>query len=170
MRKAFTLIELMVAISILTVMMIYLYQSYSTLNNSNALLGKELEGITSVHKIKRAVFLDFSLALHQSIKIENRDVQEDFVFFQSSHSLHDRFDPYVAYIVREEKLYRLESLKPFTEYYIGLDHYFDVDYLGEVSNFRVYNSKERKDKVFLIDIDFKNQEDLILKVNLLNQY
>lgn len=169
MRRAFTLIELMVSISILSIMMLYLYQSYGSLNRSNDIVQNELEGIISIQKLKRVVFLDFSLAMYKSVSVEFRDTDEDFVFFQSSHSLHKRYNPYIAYIVKNEVLYRLESLKAFKTYELSADTEFDVDKIGEVGFFKVYKSKSDKES-FLIDIDFKNKEDLILKVNVLNEY
>lgn len=170
MRKAFTLIEMMVSISILSIMVLYLYQSYASLNRSNETIEKEMKSVKHIQKLNKVVFLDFSLGIHKSTKIINRDNNEDFVFLQSSNSLHQRFHQYIAYVVKDEKLYRLESLQAFQSYEISVDHHFDVDYLGEVESFRVYKSKSEKREVYLVDIDFKNQEDLILKINVLNQY
>ncbi len=169
-RGGFTLIELMVSISILSIMMIFLYQSYASLNASNKNLKNEITSITSIQKLKKVIYLDFSLALHKSVKIENREKTEDAVFFQSSNSLHRRYNPYIAYIVKENKLYRLESLKEFTEYQLALDSEFDVDYLGEVESFRVYKSSNDKKEIYLVHIEFKNSEKIILKIKVLNEY
>ncbi|MDB2562085.1 prepilin-type N-terminal cleavage/methylation domain-containing protein [Sulfurimonas sp.] len=170
LRNAFTLIELMISISILSIMMLYLYQSYASLNRSNTIVKKEIEGIISTQKLKKVLFLDFSLAIHNTTTIQNREKNEDFVALQSSNSIHKRFNPYIAYIVKEKKLYRLESLKPFKTYELSADTVFDVDLIGEVNNFRVYKSSNDKKEAYLVDLDFKNQEDLILKVNVLNEY
>ena len=170
MRKAFTLVEMMVAVSIFSIMVLFLYKSYASLNASNVILGDELNNIEKKQEFQKVIFLDFSLALHNTVKIEVRDTDEDFVALQSSHSLHRRFLPYIAYIVKNGILYRLESLKRFQEYQIGYDHEFDVDLLGEVKNFRVYKSKNKEGESYLIDIDFKEKEDITLKVNVLNQY
>ena len=43
MRKAFTLIELMISVSILSIMMIFLYKSYASVNMSNKFYEKEVE-------------------------------------------------------------------------------------------------------------------------------
>ncbi|MFT5659650.1 MAG: prepilin-type N-terminal cleavage/methylation domain-containing protein [Sulfurimonas sp.] len=169
-RKAFTLIELIISISILSIMMLYLYQSYASLNRSNDIVQKDTQNILSMQKLKKVIFLDYSLALHKSVKIVHRDSKEDFVFFQSSHSLHKRYNPYIAYIVKANKLYRLESLKAFKSYDLGVDAVFDVDFIGEVENFRVYKSTDLQKEKYLLDIDFKNIEDLILKVRVLNEF
>lgn len=168
-RSGFTLIELMVSISILSVMMIFLYQSYSSVNSSNKNLKNEIRGITDTQKLKKVIYLDFSLALHKSVKILNQDTKEDVVFFQSSNSMHKRYEPYIAYIVKEDKLYRLESLKEFQEYPLAIDSEFDVDYLGEVDSFRVYKSTNDKKELYLVHTEFKNFEDILLKVKVLNE-
>jgi len=171
-RAAFTLIEMLIAISIFSIMMLYLYNTYASLNISNENLKTEVQKIQKIQRIKKVVFLDFTLALFDPrgvIRISNRDKQEDFVFFQSSHSLHRRINPYITYIVKNEKLYRLESLKKLDSYEMPSDAAFDVDELGEVKSFRVYKTT-KKTQSYLVAIDFKSMDDILLKVNPLNEY
>jgi prepilin-type N-terminal cleavage/methylation domain-containing protein len=166
MRRAFTLIELMISISILSIIMIFLYQSYSSLNKSNEFYKKEVLHIKKEQLIKKILFLDFSLALSKSITILNQEKNQDIVFLQSSNSMHRRFNPYIAYIMKDSKLYRLESLKEFVEYPINIDAQFSVECFGEVNIFRIYESQNKNG--YLIHIDFKNDEDILLKVKKLN--
>ena len=173
MRKGFTLIELMVSITILSVMVVFLYQSYASLNRSNKFYANELTNMTAQQLRKRVLFLDYSLAAFSSIKIKNLAREEDIVFMQTSHSLHKIYNPYVAYVIKEKKLYRLESLREFKEYPLGVDDEFVVDYLGEVNSFRVYksdkNSKDKAGEVYLVHVDFEKEEDILLKIKLLNE-
>lgn len=169
MRKAFTLIELMISIVILSILMLFLYKSYSSLNISNKQYSKEVQKIKSIGLIKKTIYLDFSLSKFNGIKILNQSKTEDIVFMQSSNSVHDRVNPYVAYIVRDNKLYRLESLKEFKEYPFPSDIEFDADFLGKVKIFRVYkNDKKAKYNKYLLDIDFENINDILLKIQPLN--
>ena len=169
LRSGFTLIELMISISILSIMMIFLYQSYSSINLSNKNLKNEIIGITGTQKLKKVIYLDFSLAQYKSVKILSQDAKEDVVFLQSSNSMHKRYEPYIAYIVKEDKLYRLESLKEFQEYPLAIDSEFDVDYLGEVDSFRTYKSTNNKKELYIVHIKFKNFEDILLKMKVLNE-
>ena len=73
MRKAFTLIELVISISILSIIMIFLYKSYASLNTSNRFYKKEVSQIKSQQLKKRVLFLDFTLAVDKSVKILNQD-------------------------------------------------------------------------------------------------
>lgn len=171
-RNAFTLIEMLISVTILSLMMIFLYKTYASINLSNEFYKKELNVLEGRQLKKKVIFLDLSLTLRESTKIENRDRNEDVVFIQTSNSLHNRFNPYVTYIVNDSKLYRLESLVKLS-YPISQDIEFDVDYFGEVDGFRLYkNDKKIKNKtseLFLVHIDFKKDEDVLMKVRVLNE-
>ncbi len=167
MRKGFTLIEMMIAITILSIMMLFLYQSYASLNESNSFYKTKIEDIKKIETKKRVLFLDFSLALFTSQNIINITKDKDTVFLQSSNSIHGRINPYVTYIVKEKKLYRLESLKPLT-IPLARDAEFDVDDLGKVKSFRVYKSTT-DETTFLISIEFENSKEVLMKVKGLNE-
>ena len=168
-RAGFTLIELMISITILSIIMLFLYKSYATLNISNQNLKFESHMIENIQKIKKVIYLDYSLALVNSVVIINRDKREDFVYMQSSHSIHRRFNPFISYMIKEDKLYRLESLQPFKEYQLASDSEFDIDFIAEVKNFRVYKSTNTKKNDYLVHIDLKSSDEILLKINNLNE-
>ena len=177
MRKAFTLIEMMISISILALMMLYLYQSYASLNISNDVFAKATKNITKAQKKKEVIFLDFSLALrdaNSTLIILNQDAKEDVVFMQTSHSLHRRINPFVGYITKNKKLYRIESLQALREYPLSRDNEFEVDAMGEVNSFRVYINEKRSDQntseATLVHIDFKEEDDILMKIKMLNEH
>ena len=76
MRKAFTLIELLISITILSIMMLFLYKSYASLNHSNSFYKKEVQQIKDQQLLKKVLFLDFSLVLGQSATILNENTKE----------------------------------------------------------------------------------------------
>ena len=80
-KKAFTLIEMMVSITILSIMILFLYKTYASFNLSNATLKKELDSTMSMQKKRKTMYLDFTLAFSQSLKIQNREKNEDVEFF-----------------------------------------------------------------------------------------
>ena len=169
MRKAFTLIEMMISVVILSIIILFLYESYAALNRSNSFYKKRSHSIKNAELSKQILFLDFYLALGKSVKIINKNRDEDVVFLQTSHSLHKRINPYVAYIVKEKKLFRLESLKELKKYPFGIESDFVVDTIGEVKSFKVYKSSHKESEKYLIHIDFKNLEDVLLAVKVLNE-
>ena len=180
LRGAFTLIEMMVSISILSIMMIFLYKSYASLNRSNLVYKNEVKHIKLQSLKKKVIYLDFALAIPfsnrgnkpLSIHILPQNSKEDVVLFQTSNSIHNRFNPYIAYIVKDKILYRLESLREFKEFPLNINSDFVVDDLGEVNSFRVYKSKKGAKTIasefYLVHIDFKSGENILLKIKVLN--
>jgi len=168
MRKAFTLIELMISIVILTILMLFLYKSYASLNKSNLLLSKEVIKISKIEKLKKLLYLDISLTMKDSLSVIHQSKKEDILFFQTTHSIHNNINPYIAYIFKDKKLYRLESLKKFTEYPLAVDSEFTLDELGRVKTFRVYKSKSILKSIYLVNILFEDSQEILLKVKVLN--
>ena len=166
MRKAFTLIELVISIVILSIMMLFLYKSYAMLNRTNALLTDETQLIAKKELLKKVIYLDLTLAM--SINILNQSKTEDIVVLQTANSIHKRFNPFVAYIIREKKLYRIESLRPIRSYPLSADSEFVADELGNAEIFRVYKSKDSKKDVYLTHIKFAKKDEILLKVRALN--
>lgn len=171
-RTAFTLIEIIIAITILSIMMLYLYKSYASLNLSNAFYQKEATQIKEAKLKQKILFLDFSLMLFDEYKIIKNSKKEDTVFLQTSNSIHGRINPYVAYIIKDSRLYRIESYKKMTTENFAGDVVLDIDDFGEVQKFRVYkNSLGKQEKLYLlIDAAFKNSSNILLKVRSLNEY
>ena len=167
MRKAFTLIEMMIAISILSIMMIYLYTTNASVNKSNIFYAKQVNKLNQLTLKKRVLFLDISFMLYRQYSIIHNNKNEDILFLQTTNSLHKRVNPFVAYIVKNKKLYRLESFKKLI-YPFSQDDKFDVDYFGDIEHFRVYKQKKRE--TFLVDLQLKNADRVLMKVNALNEY
>ena len=166
MKKAFTLIELVISIVILSIMMLFLYKSYSSLNRSNRVLLEETQLIAKKELLKKTLYLDFSLAMGSTII--NQSKTEDVVMLKTVNSVHKRIHPYVAYIFKDKKLYRLEALRPIQEYPLTVDSEFDVDELGSAEIFRVYRSKDSKTPALFVHILFEDKDEILLKINQLN--
>lgn len=169
MRAAFTLIELLISISILSILMLALYKAYDGLNISNKIYKEKSNSIKSLELKKRTIYLDFALSYKSSFKVLNEDTKEDMVTVQSSNSIHKRYNPYITYITKNEKLYRIESLQKIVEYPFTSDIIANVDELGEVKKFKVFRSNSKDYEAYLIDVRFKNGDDVLLKVKALNE-
>ena len=167
MRRAFTLIELLISITILSILMIALYKAYDALNISNDIYKDKSKSIKSVELKKRTIYLDFALSFKGSFNQLDQDTKKDIVTFQSSNSIHKRYNPYITYLVKNQKLYRVESLQKVSEYPFISDIIADVDELGEVKKFKVFKSKEQVS--YLIDARFKDENNILLKVKVLNE-
>ncbi len=166
-RHAFTLIELLISIAILSILMLFLYKSYADLNKTNIIYDKEVSKLHSTALIKETFYLDLTLASKKSIVISHESAKFDFVSFSTIHSLHGLIKPYVAYIVKNGSLYRLESNKKINSPQISKEQQFIVDKVGQVNKFKLFNSKDAK-SIFVLEIDFKKLPHTVLKIKVLN--
>lgn len=160
----FTLIEMMIAISILAMISVFLYKSLAQLNHSNKFYGQKLQSITDGQKMLNLFYLDLSLVAHNAMKIDNQDREFDHLYFKSSNSIHNRIEPYIAYVVQEKRLYRIESSIEL-KYPILSDSEMVVDDLGLVENFRLYSTKTH----FLLHLKQPAKEEILIKVRKLNE-
>ena len=162
-RKAFTLIEMMIAISLFSVIMIFLYQSMATIDKSNRFYGDKLQTIETKEALIKTLFLDLSLSLSNSGEINNINKNEDILFLQTTHVLHTHVMPYVVYFIQNKHLYRVESASklsyPFESNINAL-----IDDFGEVQKFRLYKNSTH----FLLHLRLNTKEDTLLKIRHLN--
>lgn len=162
-RAAFTLIEMMIAITLFSVVMIFLYQSMATLDKSNRFYGNRLDDIKTQQSLLKTLYLDLSLAVANSAEINSVDKNEDMVFMQTSHVIHTHVMPYVIYFVKNKHLYRVESADklayPFESNINAL-----IDDFGEVKKFRLYKNSTH----FLLHLNIDGKEDTLLKIRYLN--
>ena len=169
MKKAFTLIELMISIVILSIIMLFLYKAYSGLNKSNVLLKEKSDILVKEQLVKKTIYLDITTALNNSIKIIKQDAHTDVLFLQTAHSLHKRINPYVAYILKDKQLYRLESFKKFTNYPLDTTSNFVVDKLSKADSFRVYKSQTKAKHTYLVALLSNKKDKILLKIHALNE-
>ncbi|SFV50705.1 hypothetical protein MNB_SM-4-438 [hydrothermal vent metagenome] len=162
-KSAFTLIELLISIVILSILMLFLYKSYANLNRSNTLLHEEVQKISKIQKIKKTILMDFTSAIN--VNILSQDTKTDIGFLQSRHSLHLRINPYIAYIVKDKILYRIESFKPLTEFPLVADSEFIAEELGQVKIFRIYKATDTKINLYLVHLLFEDKQEILLKLN-----
>ena len=163
-KSAFTLMEMLISIAILSVMMVFLYGTLSSLQKSNKFYGNKLDTIRDSQAVSNTIFLDFSLVNPSNYEIIEESKAIDTVIMQTSHSNHNRFMPYVAYVEREGHLYRLESFE-IIKIPLESDKDINVDDLGLVSKFKVYKTathtlvylRDEKDALSLIKIRILNE-------------
>lgn len=164
-KKGFTLLEMMIAISILSIMMIFLYRSNAALQFSNKTYQKEAQKIFTVDKIKEVIYLDFLLA-NSSVKFKHEKHKADTIFLQTSHSLHRRINPYIVYLVQNKKLFRVESLTQITQLPLAAEQDYSIDLIANVDSLDIYKSK--KETQFLFYMVLQNKEKIVMKLTPLN--
>jgi prepilin-type N-terminal cleavage/methylation domain-containing protein len=163
MKRAFTLIEMLIAVGLLSVITLFLYQTYSSLQHSNRFYGEELSEAAREQKLRKTIYLDLALSMPDSIKLINIDKNSDVLIMQSSHSVHQRIMPYIAYLVKDAHLMRIESSQKLS-YPLSGEEEMVIDDLEEVNIFRVF----QKDDSFLVHLEEADKKMILFRTNRLN--
>ena len=161
MKKAFTLMEMLIAVTILSLITIFLYRTFASLAHSNDFYAKELALTSHEQKVANTLYLDLTLGIPASLKLININKNSDVLLMQSKHSIHRQIKPYIAYIIKENHLWRIEASEPLS-YPLSEETQMLIDDLGEASVFRAY----QKDNATLVHLEQK--EMLLLRANLLD--
>ncbi|NPA66930.1 MAG: prepilin-type N-terminal cleavage/methylation domain-containing protein [Epsilonproteobacteria bacterium] len=173
MKRGFTLVEMMISIAIFSMIALFLYKTYANLNHQNVMFRDSAQEMKYWNKLKKVFYLDFTLNLDNNITIIHQDSKIDTVIFQTSNSIHDRINPYIAYFVKDNILYRMESFSKLS--YQELPNAIgSIDNLGKVETFQLYKGlkKEKSSTIkhlYLLHVKFENKE-ILYKLIGRNQY
>ncbi len=139
MKKAFTLIELMISIILLSIIVTFLYQAVAQLQHSNQRLLARSDEVDRREDLLKLLYNDFINA--ESFSWREKLTQTDKIVLKTSNSFYDMSTPYVHYRVYPDKksLRRIESP---TEMLNSERNVFRFDtVLQGVESFKVYESR-----------------------------
>ena len=162
-RSAFTLIEMMIAISLFSVVMIFLYQAMATIDKSNVFYTNKLQEIDTEQELYKTIYLDLTLSQPNTVEINDISKEVDMLFMQTSHVIHTHVMPYIVYFVKDKHLYRVESANRLTYPFESNINVLIDDY-GPIKKFRVYKNSTH----FLVQININGKDDNLMKVRHLN--
>ena len=155
-KQAFTLIEVLISITLLSLVLMALYKSADILRNSNLHLFHYLQKSTKTLKGSKTLYADLMQSEH-NISINTEEKFHRLTIENTAHSLYGLAQAKVVWLVyKEDKtLLRLEGGK----YDIPLrnEQHVEVDVIAKhLELFKVYKSK-KKDKILAM-IQIKGQE------------
>jgi len=155
-QQAFTLIEVLISITLLSLVLMALYKSADILRNSNLHLFHYLQKATKTLKGSKTLYADLMQAEH-NITINTEEKFHRLTIENTAHSLHGLAQAKVVWLVYKEDntLLRLEG----GQYDIPLknEQRVEVDVIAKhLELFKVYKSK-KKDKILAM-IQIKGQE------------
>lgn len=151
MKKAFTLLELLISITLFLIIVVFLYKTIDQTKHSNNLFSKKEEILKQSNHLHNIFLEDVAEALQISI---SKDKEENtIVKLVTYNTYHNAFFKNVTYLIGStKKLIRMESYEVFNELEpLGVDFYenafIDV-LLDEIEYFEVKNSGDNY--IFLI--------------------
>lgn len=156
MKKAFTLIELIIAIAIFSLLILYMYQAVATTQKTTSVYENMYSKTQKINQIKKLLYSDI---FNQTDPYTNTNVVTSDKFstyyLRSNNSLHGLSSPFIAYQVINSNLYRFESVSsfrlPFNE---ENKNRLKIDMVAsDVTNFVIYTYKNSR----IIDIIASNQ-------------
>lgn len=159
MKKAFTLIEMIISISIFSIMLLYLYQSVEYSRKKNQSLQSKFESYKNEEKLKILLYNDIfnQLDPQKDANVTIIDKNYDNLFLKTNNSIHDQITPFIAYTIVNETLFRLESINeiklPIN--YDNINSYQIDQVQDQVKSFKIHKTKT--DYLFYISTPNQNK-------------
>lgn len=107
MKRAFTLIELLIGVAIFALAITLLYENLAQSKKYLSFANRDYEKVSYKEKVIKLFYQDFLNA--DGIKSNPND---NAVIFRTSNSIFRIPHPYVGYYLAKNRLYRVESLNP----------------------------------------------------------
>jgi len=148
MKKAFTLVEVIISILIFSIIMMFLYKSVSSLKLNNKNLKNSVIKEKNLAKVALLIKQDLTLAR----KLDTKLLEKDILSIETTNSIYNIAKPKVVWKVLKEnnKLVRVETVNSLT---------LLSDTTIKCKKFKIYFSK--KEHKFLIYIKTTNNKELI---------
>lgn len=109
MKKSFTLIEVVISITLFSIVLIFMYKTLDMTNFTNNIFEKKVKANKKINDFKDIIIED----ILESSEVTNDILLNDFYILKikTTNMFHNDFYKYVYYLVsKENKLYRLESM------------------------------------------------------------
>lgn len=168
MKRAFSLIELIIAVALMAIIAIFLNYALANFKSSQKKIAQKELTKTNRYKIKELLYLD--LMQMSELKIYYGKIN-DVVFLRTKNSLFNNVEPFVNYVVvkKNKTLLRIESQKPITHPI----NEFDLTNIGyniivqDVENFRFTMPKNGKETL-LVWLFAKKLSPIVFELPIIN--
>jgi prepilin-type N-terminal cleavage/methylation domain-containing protein len=143
-NRAFTLIEVVISIAIFSIIAVYMYQAIDTMQKSNEINSMRYNEDIKKQKTIRLFYNDLFLKtdLYAASNITS-DGDFDIFRLNTKNSIHAMINPHVAYFVKDNSLYRIESRQteniPLT--YEGAERVKSDKLMDNVTLFNIHENR-----------------------------
>lgn len=160
--KSFTLIEVLVSIALLSVIVLFLYQSLDMTQKSNQFFSQKLKEQQNNLDLKEIFFKDIVSSFPKNTIVYDDKEKNSIVSLKTSNTYHNSFYQFITYFVSKKKnLLRCESKVKFNKDKLN-DDFFNNAYIdtiaSEVKKFKVIKKAEDK---YAIYIKFVDETDIM---------
>lgn len=165
-KKGFTLVEVMVSITIFSIVIVFLYQSLNLSKTFNQTFKRHLNNHISMYDLEKIIFEDI-LETKGEISIKtDKNNNTIFQITQSNNTYHDPFNKYITYLLsNNNKLIRIESKDEFnttssiSQFLDKDDVYIDI-IAKDITKFKVLSNIQNAD-AFTIYITTLDEKDYL---------
>lgn len=166
MRKAFSLIEVLISIVLFSVILLFLYKALDITRQSNTFYEKKLNTLSIKNRIKTIIYED--IAQSKEIEILFDKEGQSLIKLETSNLYHNSFNKYVTYIISSENnLIRIESANKFNEKEV-LDSFFQNTYVDVLlRNIEKFNISQTKDNKNIYSFFIKDKSKKVFFFNAL---
>ncbi len=163
MKRSFTLVEMIISITLFSIVLVFLYKALDITKLSNQFYNKKLIQFEAKSDIKKLIFTDI-LNKDNNITMKIDKNKNTILQFNSSNTYHNPFYTNITYLIsKNNNLLRLESKNKFNKnkIYNFIDNsYIDiVDY--NISKFKIAKNKT-DNKSYVLYIKYNNNEQIYL--------
>ncbi len=160
-KQSFTLIEVLISIALLSIIVIFLYQTLDISQKSNKFFHTKLVELTDKTSIKKILFNDIIYSYKINTPIPE-DKNKNMIFsLITSNTYHNAFYTNTTYLVsKKNNLLRIESKNTFDKN--KLYEFFDTAYIDTIaSNVDKFKVIKKIDKQYAIYLEFKDESDMM---------
>lgn len=155
-KQAFTLLEMMISIVLLTIIFSYFYQGVNTMKQSTDFYEKKFDKIEDLKRYIGMLQRDLLLHVGRVDFFSVNDKNYTILSMQTQNSLYNIDVPYVVWYVDKEqnRLKRVESVKEFRlPIFEDFNLYFLDIVASGVNAFKLYHANESNNTLVYIDQD-----------------
>jgi len=169
-KRSFTLIEVIISITLFSIIIVFLYSTLNITQKSNQVFKDELNKNIAKEDIKFIFFEDL-INSKNSIKIYEDKDKNTILTFSTNNTFHNPFYTNITYLLsRKNNLLRIESNLPYDSKKIYQFKDNENRYIDKISSdiklFKVYHDN-KNNKKYTIYILYNNEKDLIFTLNTL---
>lgn len=168
MKKAFTLLELMISVALISLIFIYLYNTIDSLKFANNFYEEKNKALKLREKFLTTIYNDIAFAKGKVTFLDKQSKEYSIVKIENTkNSLYNIKNPYILWYVskKDDTLIRLESKKdiklPMEDKDIYSAHLDKV--VTNCKSFKVYPSNDEKS--FLIYLKDNKIKPIIFEFN-----